>query len=390
MSRHRVSVVQMTSRGDVEENLLCVERLVREAAQDRAELVVLPECFALLGPEADKLSIAESIDDGGPILRRCQQLAKDTNVELVLGGFWERSSLPGKVRNTAIHLDRSGDIRALYRKIHLFDVSLSDGTVLSESSSVEPGDEVVVTDSVIGKLGLSICYDVRFPELYRRLNDLGAIAMAVPAAFTATTGKDHWHVLMRARAIESQSYVLAAAQTGHHFGSRSSYGHALIVDPWGVVVAECGEGEGLATAWIEADVVARVRASLPSLQHRRLIPSGSYASGLVGGSAHAWFDDYTKRLDEQSVGRVVEGDRRQACPCCACLTFDERGSFEICPVCYWEDDGQDGADVDIVRGGPNGALGLERARQNYATFGACEERFRTNVRPPTLSETSAK
>jgi predicted amidohydrolase len=188
----------------------------------------------------------------------------------VLGGFWERGDDPKKVRNACVHLRADGEIAAVYRKIHLFDVDLPDGTRLMESETVEPGDTPVVTDAPFGRLGLSVCYDLRFPELYRALVDDGAIALTVPAAFTLTTGKDHWHVLLRARAIESQCYVLAAAQTGHHYGRRRSYGHALICDPWGTVLAECGEGEGVAVAKIDPEVVARVRRGLPSLAHRRL------------------------------------------------------------------------------------------------------------------------
>ncbi|MFO0684258.1 MAG: carbon-nitrogen hydrolase family protein [Sandaracinus sp.] len=270
MTRTKVAVVQMTSGPDVEKNLSAVTRLVSDAAADGAELVVVPECFAYLGPEKGKLAIAEPLPAGGPILGRMQELARAHGIELVLGGFYEKGSVPEKSKNACVHLDASGAVRAVYRKIHLFDVDLPDGTKLEESATVEPGREVVVTDTAFGKLGLTVCYDVRFPELYRALVDRGAIAMAVPAAFTLTTGKDHWHVLLRARAIESQSYVLAAAQTGHHHGERRSYGHALICDPWGVVLAECGEGEGFAAAWIDTDVVARIRASLPSLRHRVL------------------------------------------------------------------------------------------------------------------------
>ena len=268
--RTKVGVVQMTSTGDVDANLDATERLVGRAADDGAALVVVPECFAYLGREEGKLDIAEPLPKGGPILERCRALAKSRGVELVLGGFWERGEDPKKVRNACIHVDALGEIRSIYRKIHLFDVDLPDGTRLMESETVEPGDEVVVTEAPFGTLGLSVCYDLRFPELYRRLVDDGAIALGVPAAFTLTTGKDHWHVLLRARAIEAQSYVLAAAQTGHHYGRRVSYGHALICDPWGTVLAECGEGEGVATAWIDPDVVTRVRAGLPSLRHRVL------------------------------------------------------------------------------------------------------------------------
>ena len=270
MGRTKVGVVQMTSTPDVERNLATVERLVTEAAGEGAALVLVPECFAYLGPEEGKLAIAEPLPGGGPILARCQALARGCGVELVLGGFWERGDHPKKVRNACVHVDATGAIKGLYRKIHLFDVDLPDGTSLVESDTVEPGDTPVVTDAPFGRLGLSVCYDLRFPELYRRLVDDGAIALAVPAAFTLTTGKDHWHVLLRARAIEAQCYVIAAAQTGHHFGRRHSYGHALICDPWGTVLAEHGEGEGVALAWLDDAVVARVRASVPSLRHRRL------------------------------------------------------------------------------------------------------------------------
>lgn len=269
-ARTKACVVQMTSTADVEANLRTTERLVREGAADGARLVVIPECFAYLGPEDGKLAIAEPLPGGGPILARMAGLAREVGAELVLGGFWETGSRADKVRNACVHLGADGAVRAIYRKIHLFDVDLPDGTKLEESATVEPGTELVVSDTPFGKLGLSVCYDVRFPELYRGLVDRGAIALAVPAAFTLTTGKDHWHVLLRARAIEAQSYVLAAAQAGHHFGQRRSYGHALICDPWGTVLAEHGEGEGVATAWIDPEVVARVRASLPSLRHRVL------------------------------------------------------------------------------------------------------------------------
>jgi predicted amidohydrolase len=268
--RTKVAAVQMTSTENVAKNLDAAERLTRAAAADGAALIVLPECFALLGPEQDKLAIAEPIPEGGPILRRLQQLSRDLSVELVLGGFWERASDPKKVRNACVHIGSDGAVRAVYRKIHLFDVDLTDGTSLRESQTVEPGAEPVVTETAFGTLGLSVCYDLRFPELYRALVDRGAVALTVPAAFTLTTGKDHWHVLLRARAIEAQCYVIAAAQTGRHFGQRVSYGHALICDPWGTVLSECGEGEGFAIASVERAVIERVRAAVPSLRHRRL------------------------------------------------------------------------------------------------------------------------
>ncbi len=262
--------MQVTSTGDVDANLEAVGRTVRGAVAEGAELVVLPECFAYLGVEEGKRALAESLPEGGPILAWCRRLAVETGAALILGGFWERGRGPSKVRNACVHLRSDGGVAAIYRKIHLFDVELADGTSLRESESVEPGDEPVTTETSFGRLGLSICYDLRFPELYRRLVDEGAIALAIPAAFTETTGKVHWHILLRARAIEQQSYVLAAAQTGLHYGDRSSYGHAMIVDPWGAILAEVAEGEGWAVADVDPAEVERIRAQLPSLRHRRL------------------------------------------------------------------------------------------------------------------------
>jgi predicted amidohydrolase len=271
----RVGVVQLTSNDELERNLDAVERTVRGAARDGARTIVVPECFSFLGPEEGKLAIAESLSEGGPILARMAALAKAHDVELVLGGFWERGPDPDHVFNACVQVAADGSVGAIYRKIHLFDVDLSDGTSLRESDTVSAGEEPVVADTRLGKLGLSVCYDLRFPELYRALVDRGAIALTVPAAFTLHTGKDHWEILLRARAIEQQCYVLAAAQTGHHrqadgSGRRFSWGHAMIVDPWGAVLAQCGEGEGWCVASVDPRYVERVRASLPSLRHRKL------------------------------------------------------------------------------------------------------------------------
>jgi len=267
----KVAAVQLNSGPNVDQNLSRAEALVRRAAEDGAVLCVLPENFAFLGPEEEKFAIGERLPAGGPILKRMAELAQKTQCELVLGGYHEQSDQPRKMRNAAIHLSERGEIKAIYRKIHLFDVDLADGTKLQESATVEAGSDVVVTDTRAGRLGLSVCYDLRFPELYRKLVDGGATLLTVPAAFTATTGKDHWHVLLRARAIEAQCYVIAAAQTGLHFGTRRSYGHALIADPWGNVVADCGgEVEGYALAEVDLGYVEEVRRRLPSLSHRRI------------------------------------------------------------------------------------------------------------------------
>jgi predicted amidohydrolase len=266
----RTAVIQMRSIPDVDANLASAERLTARAAERGAQCVLLPEAFAFMGPDAQKRAITEPLPAGGPILERCRALAATHRLHLILGGFHERSDHPDKAYNTCVHLDPSGAIVSCYRKIHLFDVDLADGTRLNESDRTLPGADIVVTPTPFGPLGLSVCYDVRFPELYQRLVDKGAVALTVPSAFTLATGKDHWHVLLRARAIECQAYVLAPAQWGHHHGNRTSYGHALIADPWGCVIAECGEGDGVAIADLDIAVVAEARKRLPSLEHRRL------------------------------------------------------------------------------------------------------------------------
>jgi predicted amidohydrolase len=273
----RTAVVQLCATPDLAENLATVGTLTERAAAAGAEVVLLPEAFAFLGPESAKQALLEALPETpgdtrfapGPILGHCQELARATKSHLILGGFHERGSTPERNRNTCVHLGPDGTIRALYRKIHLFDVNLADGTQLRESARTEPGDGIATTELPFGVLGLSICYDIRFPYLYQALVDRGAIALTAPSAFTATTGAAHWEVLLRARAIECQSYMLAPAQHGHHWGTRRSWGHSMIVDPWGRIIAECPDGDGIAVADIDPAEVARVRQQLPSLEHRR-------------------------------------------------------------------------------------------------------------------------
>jgi predicted amidohydrolase len=175
-----------------------------------------------------------------------------------------------RIRNTSVLLSPDGDVTAVYRKIHLFDVDVPGGLRFRESEAIEPGADVVIAETPWGGLGLTICYDLRFPELYRAIAARGARVCAIPSAFTLETGKDHWHVLLRARAIENQMFVFAPAQRGHHGGQRRSYGHALVVDPWGVVIAECGDHEGFALAKLDFDYQDQVRRNLPCLSHRQL------------------------------------------------------------------------------------------------------------------------
>jgi predicted amidohydrolase len=276
----RIAAVQMCSTEDVAENLARADALVREAAASGAALVGLPENFAYLGTDRDhKVAIAEDIGGGsegldkpdGPILGRMRQLAKDTRVWLLLGGFPERiAEDPGRIGNTSVLLDPEGAVSARYRKMHLFDVDVPGGQRFRESDTVVAGGAPTVAETPWGRLGMTICYDLRFPELYRALAAQGARLIAAPAAFTRETGKDHWHVLLRARAIENQAFVFAPAQWGFHGGKRASYGHALVVDPWGVVLAECGERDGFALAPIDLAYQDQVRAKLPALHHRKL------------------------------------------------------------------------------------------------------------------------
>ncbi|MCY3623009.1 MAG: carbon-nitrogen hydrolase family protein [Gammaproteobacteria bacterium] len=268
-----VGVVQMCATSDVAKNLDATLSLVVEASRAGAEVVLVPEAFAFIGRERDRSAWLETLPAGGtatpgPILGRCAETARSTGVHLVLGGFPELAP-DGRAYNTCVHLTPDGGVAAAYRKIHLFDVDLADGTRLLESRATAPGDRAVVTDTPFGSLGLTVCYDVRFPLLYQRLADLGAVAIAVPSAFTKTTGRDHWHVLLRARAIECQCYIVAPAQHGDHgHRGRQSYGHGLIVDPWGDIVAECEGGDGFAIADIDPARVAEVRGQLPSLANR--------------------------------------------------------------------------------------------------------------------------
>jgi len=291
MSKLTAAAIQLTSTDDVTQNLARSAALVEQAAAAGARLVGLPENFAYLGSSSGsssgsnsgssddgdhRLSIAEPLDDSrpGPILAAMQATARRAGVWLLLGGFPEKGSDAAhgalRIRNSAVLLDPEGKITARYRKLHLFDVDVPGGMRFRESERIEAGADVVVAETPWGGLGLTICYDLRFPELYRALAARGARLCAVPSAFTMETGKDHWHVLLRARAIENQMHVIAPAQVGQHGGRRQSYGHALIVDPWGVVLAECGNHEGFALATLDFDYQDRVRESLPCLSHRKL------------------------------------------------------------------------------------------------------------------------
>jgi len=270
----RVGAVQMRSIGDLAANLATCRQLVDQAAGEGAQLAVLPECFSFLGRgEGDKLAIAEDLERGGPILDMLRERAMAHGIWIIGGGTPEL--VPGdamRTYNTAIVIDPSGALAGRYRKIHLFDVDIPGGATLRESDATCAGDELVVVDIAGAKVGLSICYDVRFPELYRGLvKDGGAEILVVPAAFTAHTGAAHWHLLLRARAVEDQAWVVAPAQWGRHNEKRESFGHTLVIDPWGTIVGEQADGDGVVLANLDGATVAKRRTQMPCLDHAVLL-----------------------------------------------------------------------------------------------------------------------
>jgi predicted amidohydrolase len=262
------AAVQMTTLADKAENLSKALRLVDEAVSRGASFVALPENVFYMGPEADKARTSEAVD--GPSLALFSRKAKERKVHLLAGSILEAGGPGGRFFNTSVLFGPDGERLAVYRKIHLFDVDIPDGARYRESESIAPGTETVVARTPLGTVGLSVCYDLRFPELYRALSKQGAEILCVPAAFTLHTGKDHWEVLLRARAIENQCYVIAPAQFGRHTENRVTYGHALIADPWGTIIARASDGEGMAVGPIDDRFLARVRREVPCLGHRRL------------------------------------------------------------------------------------------------------------------------
>ncbi|MBO9350247.1 MAG: carbon-nitrogen hydrolase family protein [Thermomicrobium sp.] len=271
----RIGLVQMNSRSDKSENLAVAERLIEEAARQGAELVALPEYVNFLGPRELHEANAEPIP--GPTTERFAALARRYGIYLLGGSILERSAIPGKYYNTSVLFAPDGEIIASYRKIHLFDVDLTGNVTSNESATILPGDRVVTAEVAGHVVGLTICYDLRFPELYRLLALDGAELILVPAAFTLYTGKDHWHTLLRARAIENQCYVAAPAQIGPHDPGQQCYGHSLVADPWGTVIAEAINRVGVVVTTLDFAYLRAVRAQLPSLANRRPETYGSLA-----------------------------------------------------------------------------------------------------------------
>lgn len=264
-----VAVAQMCSRKNKAKNLERCEYLIEEARGHGVKFISFPENFAFLGEDEHEAKAAAEYIDGASITRlaRC---AHQQGMWLSLGGFQEKLADDGKIANTHVVVSDVGRVVAVYRKMHLFSVKLPNGAVYDEARSVRPGSEVVNVATNMGRFGLSICYDLRFAPLYQALRDQGADIMLVPAAFSDVTGPAHWEILLRARAIETQSYVLAAAQTGRHNPTRVTHGHACIVDPWGAVIAQCGLEGHLAFAEINLELVRKLRTDMPIWQQRAL------------------------------------------------------------------------------------------------------------------------
>ncbi len=261
----RVAVCQVNSQEDRDHNLAAARKLVQQAADAGARLVVLPEYVDYLGPGATEPE-PEPVD--GEFGQWAAHAARSLGIWLHAGSFHEAGPEPGRTYNTSLLYDPHGELRATYRKIHLYDVEIPGRVSYHESKRVAAGTETVTADVDGVGLGMSICYDLRFPELYRRL--AGAQLIVVPAAFMLHTGRDHWEVLLRARAIENQCYVIAAAQIGDHEPGRTCFGRSMVVDPWGIVVAQAPDTVGVTVADIDLDRLATIRAELPSLANRRL------------------------------------------------------------------------------------------------------------------------
>ena len=268
MTTFRAACVQLNSGSDVAANLETAEAAIRDAASQGAHLIMLPEYATCLDGSGRVMRENSCCEADHPALARLQALASDINAWLLIGSLTIKVD-DERMINRSYLVAVSGEIVARYDKIHMFDVTLPSGKVIRESSAYVPGAKAVIAATPWGALGMTVCYDLRFPHLYRSLAKAGALFLAVPSSFQRETGIAHWHSLLRARAIENLSYVFAPAMCGNHPGNRTTYGHSLIIDPWGKIVAELGDEPGIIIAEIKPEEVARVRAMLPSLEHDR-------------------------------------------------------------------------------------------------------------------------
>jgi len=268
MKSYLAAALQMTSVPNLQKNLVQAEELIDLAVRQGAELVGLPENFSFMGEEKEKIAQGTAIAQETSFFLK--KMAQRYQIKILGGGFPVPVENTNKVHNTALLIDSNGEELLRYHKVHLFDVNVPDGNTYQESRTVMAGETLppIYSSNEWGNIGISICYDVRFPEVYRHLSHKGADVVFIPAAFTAFTGKDHWQVLLQARAIENTYYVIAPAQTGTNYARRQTHGHAMIIDPWGAILADAGENPGVAIAEINPSRLEQVRRQMPSLQHR--------------------------------------------------------------------------------------------------------------------------
>ena len=271
MSLFRAACIQNTATRDIEANIDWVCARIDEAAAAGAEFIALPETVGLIEPVNEQIPAATYAEADDIGLAAFRHRAREHGVTILVGSqlILEHE----KIFNRCFLIDASGDIRARYNKLHMFDIELKNGEAYRESDAIEPGDKAVVVETSLGRLGLSICYDLRFGALYRALAQAGAQFITIPAAFTQTTGQAHWHTLVRARAIETGAFIIAPNQCGHHADKRYSFGHSLIIDPWGTVLADGGEDRGVVQAKVDLQQVSRSRQMIPALKHDRDIKS---------------------------------------------------------------------------------------------------------------------
>ena len=268
MTAFKAACVQLNSGNDLAANLRVAETAIRSAAASGAQLIMLPEYAAMMDGSGRVMRENSPAEDGHPALDRFRVLARETKAWLLVGSLTIKVD-DERMVNRSYLLSVTGEIAARYDKIHMFDCTLPSGKVIRESSAYRPGEAAVIAPTPWGPLGMTICYDLRFPQLYRALAQAGALFLAVPSSFQRETGVAHWHALLRARAIENLSYVFAPAMCGEHPSSRTTYGHSLIIDPWGKILAELGDEPGIALADIDVGRVAKVRGMLPSIEHDR-------------------------------------------------------------------------------------------------------------------------
>lgn len=264
----RIACLQLESGNDLDANLAVVRRLSREAAENGARFVLTPE-YVLMMDGSGRVMRERALDgDGNPALPELQAMARELRIWFLAGSLTLRVE-EGRIANRSFLIADDGRVMAAYDKIHMFDVTLPDGRAIRESSAYRPGDRAVTADTPWGRLGLTVCYDLRFPGLYRALAHAGSQFITVPSSFQRQTGRFHWHTLVRARAIENGCFILAPAMCGEHPGNRQTYGHTLVVDPWGEVLADGGESPGIVYAGIDPAAVARARGMIPSIEHDR-------------------------------------------------------------------------------------------------------------------------